>query len=257
MDYKQLFKQYLYSQFSDDIMYEEIKYILFGRGNYIRPQLLLAWCDYCGGDVKNALPLALAVECVHVMSLIHDDLPCMDNETIRRGQLPLHKKSSEAIALLCGDKLLAKAFTIIMQSELSQKQKNLAVTILSEASCDMADGQYLEFTSPKSKDNLYKIHTKKTASLISAACSLGAVASEAPPSEIHLASEYGRNLGMMYQIIDDLKDEDGLFLSLTECEIKNTCLDLKKRTESLLSKNHSFLSSFLEGIFNETFSNNS
>lgn len=213
--YKSLFEDYLfkYCNGSQGALSAQKKFCLLGDGHRIRPQLVLAWCEYCGGDVQKALPAALAIEFIHTMSLIHDDLPCMDNEEIRRGNPTLHRVYGEDIALLTGDQLLAESFTVLCDADLAADQKIKAITILSSAAQEMANGQAIELTSQLNSAEVFKdVHYGKTASLLAASCSLGAVIAGCEEAKLHEAFLFGRELGMGYQYLDDLNDRDGSFV---------------------------------------------
>ena len=210
-DYKKLFEEYLNSYMFPDSMLNIIKYVMYDSGNRIRPQLALAWCEACGGEITSAMPFALAVECIHTMSLIHDDLPCMDNETMRRGKLCLHKTEGEAVAVLCGDLLLSLAFNIITKCDISEEQRIKAISVLSETACNMANGQYIELTAdPNTIEEWTEVHKGKTAGLLEAACMLGVIAANGTELQFNKAMLYGRSIGLGYQLIDDIRDHDGI-----------------------------------------------
>lgn len=188
------------------------RHALLGGGHRIRPVLTLAWCEACGGRAENALPLAVAVELVHTMSLIHDDLPCMDDAETRRGRPCLHKVYGEAAAVLAGDALLAEAFGMIARSRLTDKQIARAVRTLSGAAARMASGQAEEAAgTPQSIAAWRRIHAGKTAALLEAACRLGVIAANSGTVRECQAADYGRALGMAYQLLDDLRDGDGAY----------------------------------------------
>lgn len=235
--YTQLFRDYLYSQEFQEPLKSSLEYILFNEGHWVRPQLVLAWCEYCGGNPIDALPLALAIEYVHTASLIHDDLPSMDNATERRGQECLHLAYSEATAVLTGDALLNMAFTSILHSSLPAANKNYALAILSEVNSSLCNGQLMELNVlpqltelPDKIEQTLKIHSCKTADLIKGACLLG-VAASGKLSAVQDAENFGFNLGMLYQILDDIADQDGLTQLLSKEQIielkqiyKNQCI---------------------------------
>lgn len=190
---------------------EPIRHALLDGGHRIRPMLTLAWCEACGGKVEDALPLAVAVELVHTMSLIHDDLPCMDDAETRRGRPCLHKVYGEATAALAGDALLAEAFGTIAQSRLTDKQIARAVRTLAGAAVCMASGQAEETAwAPQSVDAWRRIHAGKTAALLEAACRIGVIAANGGAIRECQAMDYGRSLGMAYQLLDDVRDGDGV-----------------------------------------------
>lgn len=222
--YTQLFRDYLYSQEFSGPLKEPLEYILFNEGHYIRPQLTLAWCEYCGGNPEDALPLALAIEYIHTASLIHDDLPSMDNATERRGKPCLHIAYDEATAILTGDALINMAYTTIINTNFSPSQKNLALSIISGVNDSLFRGQRMEFE--KLNKNLSKdedlaetleIHKYKTADLIRGACFMGIVPTERSQFREE-ADTFGHNLGMLYQLFDDKADDDGIMTLINKKE---------------------------------------
>ena len=165
----------------------------------------------CGGDVNKALPYACAIEYIHTYSLIHDDLPCMDNDDMRRGKPSCHKMYGEATALLAGDALLTHAFEICSASELSDSQNLRAVSLLSQNAGvgGMIGGQVIDLKyeqSDPSISDILTVHRLKTGALISAACILGCIAADADNEKIALASRYAYMIGTAFQIRDDLLD---------------------------------------------------
>lgn len=195
---------------------------LLSGGHRIRPILTLAWCEASGGRAEDALPMAVAVELVHTMSLIHDDLPCMDGAVERRGLPALHTAHGEAVAVLTGDILLSAAFSVIANSNLSAEQKSHAVTYLSHAATTMAEAQAWEAIGYSTElDALLRIHAGKTGALMEAACILGAIAADASDNQENAAAQYGMGLGVAYQIMDDLRDGDGVCTLLEACAARN------------------------------------
>lgn len=178
MNYKILFEQYLREQLNiQDSMQYSIYYTLLNGGNRFRPLLTLIWCNASGGRAEEALPLAAAIECIHTMSLIQDDLPCMDDATKRRGQPCLHLHTNEANAILTSDYLLQLSLTFILSSNLDNQQKLLALEVLNKAILLTIDGQNKELDNRiTSIDDYLDIHTKKTGSLLAAAAELGVIA---------------------------------------------------------------------------------
>jgi geranylgeranyl diphosphate synthase type II len=213
--------------------------------------LVLAWCEACGGDLQKALPLALAIEYIHTASLIHDDLPCMDNAMTRRGKECLHLAFDEATAVLAGDALLNLAITIIINSDLSIEQKNNVFTVMSNINNELCLGQLLEMSElPHITDTneriekLLQIHEYKTAGLIKGACMMGIVAAERY-DKINHAIQFGYNAGMWYQLLDDIYDGDGLSLLLTQQQIDDSITQYK---QNCLLVNHEIKSNFLNDI---------
>ncbi len=194
-------------------------YSLLAGGKRIRPFLVLKSCSYFGGSEEDALPLAIAMEMVQTYSLIHDDLPSMDNDDLRRGKPTCHKKFGEATALLAGDALLTRAFeTIARASSLSPEKRILAVEILASAAGDtgMLAGQVMDLlaeeTAP-SMETLIKLQNRKTGALIRASCLLGAVAAGIYPNEndprLSSLLLYADRIGLAFQVIDDVLDKAG------------------------------------------------
>lgn len=191
-----------------------MKYSLANGGKRLRPVLVMEFCKMCGGDIKDALPLACAIEYIHTYSLIHDDLPCMDNDDMRRGNPSCHKMFGESTALLAGDALLTHAFDIIASSDLSDSVKATAVALLAQNSGvgGMIGGQVLDLKYEKedpSITELITVHKLKTGALISAACLLGCVAGNATDEQISAASNFAYCLGIAFQIRDDILDVIG------------------------------------------------
>ena len=221
INYYEMFQEYL-QEYQPEGFLQNIGFEMMKNGGHrIRPQLVLAWCEAYGGNAEDALPLALAVELVHTMSLIHDDLPCMDDGDMRHGKECLHKTNGEATAILCGDNLLAEAFHVITNSGLSVVQKMEAVKVLSQAAKDMADGQHMESNSKMTTvEEWSNVHKLKTASLLEAACKLGAVAASRRVQDTTTATRYGHCLGMAYQLMDDLRDGDGICTVIPATQVK-------------------------------------
>lgn len=188
-----------------------MRYSLSNGGKRLRPIFVLEFCKMCGGDVSKALPYACAIEYIHTYSLIHDDLPCMDNDDMRRGKPSCHKMYGEAIALLAGDALLTHAFEICSLSDLSDSQNLRAVSLLSQNAGvgGMIGGQVIDLKyeqSDPSVSDILTVHRLKTGALISAACILGCIAAGADDEKIALASRYAYMIGTAFQIRDDLLD---------------------------------------------------
>ena len=191
-----------------------MKYSLTNGGKRLRPILVLEFCKMCGGDTEKAMAYACAVEYVHTQSLIHDDLPCMDNDDLRRGKPSCHKMYGEATALLAGDALLTHAFEIASTADFDGAKNADAVSLLAQNSgvCGMIGGQVLdlkyEAASP-SMSQLLTVHKLKTGAMISAACLLGCIAGDATEEQILAASKFAYYLGIAFQIKDDILDVTG------------------------------------------------
>ena len=193
---------------------EAMEYSLINGGKRIRPVLALEFARACGGSRDDALPLACAIEYVHTYSLIHDDLPCMDNDDLRRGKPSCHKAFGEATALLAGDSLLTHAFEIIVSSDLPDESKTMAVSLLAQNSGvpGMIGGQVIDLIfekgSPSIKE-LLSVYKLKTGALISAACLMGCISANANQEQLAAASKFAYSLGIAFQIQDDILDVIG------------------------------------------------
>lgn len=189
---------------------EAMKYSLESGGKRVRPMLVLEFCRICGGDVNKALPFAAAVEFIHTYSLIHDDLPCMDNDDMRRGKPASHIKFGEANALLAGDALLTHAFSALASAELGSKQIVDAVRELSAYAGvnGMIGGQIIDLDGENKNlglEDLFLMDKLKTSALITSACVLGCIAAD-NYDNIPYAVKFAENLGIAFQIVDDILD---------------------------------------------------
>lgn len=200
--------------FGEDIVHEAMRYSLSIGGKRIRPVLTLEFCRICGGDIEKALPFAAALEMVHTYSLIHDDLPCMDNDDMRRGMPSCHIKFGEEYALLAGDGLLTRAFGVLAESTAAPDSIVKAVALLSElaGANGMIGGQVVDL---KNEDKLCNIDTLetmdslKTGALIKCAALFGVLAAGGTKEQYNAAGEYASNLGHAFQIVDDILDVTG------------------------------------------------
>ena len=200
----------------DDNLFESIKYSLISEGKRIRPIITMAFYELCGGKSSEILKFALAIEMVHTYSLIHDDLPAMDNDTMRRGKPCNHVKFGEDIALLAGDALLTNAFELISsvdESEIESSKIVKAIGILSQnaGAYGMISGQTMDLhsdISKISKEDILKIYSLKTANLISASAEIGVAAADTKDIYLSAAKIYGNNVGLCFQIIDDILDKE-------------------------------------------------
>lgn len=196
----------------ETIVAEAMRYSTLGGGKRIRAFLVLEFCRLFGGDERAAISYACALECVHAYSLIHDDLPCMDDDDLRRGKPSCHKQFGEAEALLAGDGLLTAAFGIISSNDtVSDRSARLAATALArEAGADgMICGQTLDIADKvDTYEDLKTIYLKKTSALLAAACLLGYYAAVDQPREDDIARIrcYADNVGLAFQIHDDILD---------------------------------------------------
>lgn len=193
---------------------EAMWYSLSAGGKRIRPVLMLEFCRVCGGDVKEVLPSACALEMIHTFSLIHDDLPCMDDDDFRRGKPSCHKAYCEAEALLAGDALLNLAYEIIAKGEgLSAEAK---IAVVSELTQDvgingMIGGQVIDtsYNGEMTAELLQEMYNMKTSALLKAACKIGCIAANADGTRLKAAETYAEKLGLAFQIIDDILDVSG------------------------------------------------
>lgn len=199
-------------------IYEAARYSLLAPGKRIRPILLLEFNNICGGKTSAAMPFACAIEMIHAYSLIHDDLPCMDNDDYRRGLPTNHKVYGESMALLAGDALLTRAFDIMLNE--SDKESINLYNIIKATGCiasnsgvsGMIGGQVIDLKSENIKtdsDSLYDMHKKKTAALIKAACASGCILAGSTIDEYNNALQFAENLGLAFQIKDDILDITG------------------------------------------------
>ena len=195
-------------------LYEAMRYSLLAGGKRIRPVLVLEFCRICGGDWEKAIPFAAAIEMIHTYSLIHDDLPCMDNDEYRRGRLTNHKVYGEANAVLAGDALLTAAFDTICHADAEPAVAVKAAGIL--ASCagekGMVGGQVLDMdgeTREMTAEEVHTIHRLKTGALITAACCMGVAAANGTQQQMDAAAEYAASIGLAFQIRDDMLDVIG------------------------------------------------
>ena len=203
--------------FGYDIVHEGMRYSLSIGGKRIRPVLVLEFCRVCGGDINDALPLAAAIEMIHTYSLIHDDLPCMDDDDMRRGKPSCHKVFGEEYALLAGDGLLTEAFSVIANSDFAKKNPIgaiKAVSLLSGFSGvnGMIGGQVIDLKCEENKASLETLKTMdrlKTGALIKCACLLGVIAANGNEEKEKSAIGFAENLGLAFQIVDDILDVTG------------------------------------------------
>lgn len=220
-EYREYIEDYLeryYNRFDSEpqkILFDSMKYSLLAGGKRLRPIFAFEFCRLCGEDWKTAAPFAGAIEMIHTYSLIHDDLPCMDNDDYRRGRLTNHKVYGEAMAVLAGDALLTDAFALASTAQLlNPADMALAIGVLSEnaGSLGMVGGQVLDILSEErecSEQEVLDIQSRKTGALINAACVLGAIAGGAGEEQINAAAGFAGCLGLAFQIRDDMLDVIG------------------------------------------------
>ena len=204
--------QYKYEPQQD--LFSSMRYSLLAGGKRLRPIFVFDFCKMCGGEWKSATEFAAAVEMIHTYSLIHDDLPCMDNDDYRRGRLTNHKVYGEANAVLAGDALLTAAFHYIAKADHCAETRIQAVAVLSECAGElgMVGGQVLDMESESrtcTEQEVLDIQSRKTGALIRAACVLGVLAGNGTNEQIQAASEFADHLGLAFQIRDDMLDVIG------------------------------------------------
>ncbi|MEZ4740947.1 MAG: polyprenyl synthetase family protein [Bdellovibrionota bacterium] len=199
----------------EDHLREAISYSLASQGKRVRPMLVLLSCQAFKKEANNAIASALAIEMIHAYSLIHDDLPCMDNDILRRGQPTTHIEFGEGCALLAGDALLSDAFNVLTSWKAEQLSAAIRLKQVSELSAaigshGMVLGQHLDLywtdREGASTEIIDKIHVCKTGKLLGASCALGAIAAEADNKEVDAFRQFGEKLGLAFQIQDDLID---------------------------------------------------
>jgi len=219
--YKAFIENYLkefYASLHDlpqNALFDAMEYSLLAGGKRLRPVLAMELCRLSGCDWRQAAPFAAAVEMIHTYSLIHDDLPSMDNDDFRRGRPTNHKVYGEAMAILAGDALLTDAFMVASTAQLADP-KDMAFAIGTLAECagsmGMVGGQVLDIGSEQrelTEQEVLDIQTRKTGALINAACVLGAVAGGASEEQIDAAARFAAGLGLAFQIRDDMLDVIG------------------------------------------------
>lgn len=220
-EYREFIEKYLkdyylpFDKLPQKQLFEAMDYSLSAGGKRLRPILTMEFCRLCCGDWRKAAPFAGAVEMIHTYSLIHDDLPCMDNDDFRRGRPTSHKVYGEAMAILAGDALLTDAFVVAASQKLDDpKMLALAIGVLGEnaGSLGMVGGQVLDISSETrqlTEQEVLDIQSRKTGALISAACVLGVIAGGGDKEKIAAAAQYAAGIGLAFQIRDDMLDVIG------------------------------------------------
>ena len=244
---------------------EAMRYSLLAGGKRIRPMLVLEFCRISGGDIEAAMPIACAVEMLHTYSLIHDDLPCMDNDELRRGKPTNHVVFGECTATLAGDTLQAEAFGTILRCGLPVERKAACAEILAGAvGLDgMCCGQYLDMLwegRSLTEQELTEINSRKTGALLAAACQMGVAAAGGTERMLECAGHFGAAIGMAFQIRDDMLDvlsteeELGKPIGSDSQENKNTYMVLMGREgcEKTIAKLTAFSKSILSEAFDDT-----
>ena len=196
------------------VLLEAMRYSLLSGGKRLRPVLVMSFAEAVGGAAEEVLPAAGAIEMVHTYSLIHDDLPCMDNDDYRRGRLTCHKVYGEDIATLAGDALQAAAFRTLAGMKSDPARVLRAVEVLASAAGEhgMVAGQILDLEGEKrayNEEELREVHAHKTGDLIRAACQMGVILGGGTEEQVQAAGEFAMSLGLAFQIRDDMLDEIG------------------------------------------------
>jgi geranylgeranyl diphosphate synthase type II len=195
-------------------IYEAMRYSLLAGGKRLRPILCLASCELVGGSTETAMPTACALEMIHTMSLIHDDLPAMDDDDYRRGQLTNHKRYGEDTAILAGDGLLAHAFEAIAEGTQDVPPSRVVRVVArvgrAVGATGIVGGQAADLAAEGSAqadlDTLHYIHTRKTGALLEACVTSGGILGGAQDSDLERLSRYAYNIGLAFQVIDDILD---------------------------------------------------
>lgn len=241
LEYRKAVEQYLqtyYGRFHMEPqkdLFQSMEYSLLAGGKRLRAALAFEFCRVSGGDWQKALPFGAAIEMIHAYSLIHDDLPCMDDDDFRRGKPTNHKVYGEAMAVLAGDALLTDAFSVASTAQLPAGSVLEAIQVLSECagSLGMVGGQVLDIEAENralTEQEVLDIQIRKTGALIRAACAMGAIAGNAQEAQFDAACQYAAGLGLAFQIRDDMLDVIGstqeLGKSVGTDEKKNTFVRL-------------------------------
>lgn len=196
-------------------IHQAMRYSIFAGGKRLRPALCLEAGKVAGAVEQELIPLACALEMIHTYSLVHDDLPALDNDDLRRGQLTVHKKFGEAIAILAGDALLTRGFQILSGIDGSYPYTERRLTAMREIACaigtvnGMIGGQVADLEAEGkviSADQLHYIHSSKTGALIRASVRAGAVMGDPSESQLEALTTYGTRIGLAFQIVDDILD---------------------------------------------------
>ena len=193
-------------------IHKAMRYSVFAGGKRLRPILCLAAAEACNGKIDNALPLACALECIHTYSLVHDDLPSMDNDDFRRGRPTCHKVFGDGIAVLAGDALLTMAFEIVSRAKPARRYDMatlLREVAIAAGSQKLIAGQVADLEAEGktvTRVDLRYIHENKTAAILTASVCLGAMSANATSAELGAMTRFGRTLGLAFQVIDDILD---------------------------------------------------
>ena len=203
---------FVYPEEPQQALFEAMRYSLLAGGKRLRPILLMATAETLGQKGYNYLPVACGLEMIHTYSLIHDDLPCMDNDDLRRGKPTNHKVYGETLAVLAGDALLTDAFMVAARAKTDRMAQAIETLSQCAGSLGMVGGQVLDILSEErvlNEQEVLDIQSRKTGALIKAACVLGAIAGGADDAQLEAAASFADNLGLAFQIRDDMLDVIG------------------------------------------------
>ena len=247
------------------VLLDAMRYSLLAGGKRIRPVLLLKFCEAAGGERSAALPAACGIEMLHTYSLIHDDLPCMDNDDLRRGKPTCHKVFGETNAVLAGDALQSAAYGAVLSSPVAPERTAAMAKTLAFAAAEqgMCGGQYLDTSKeglPVTEDELYEIHRLKTGALLRAACVMGVQCAGGTAEQVSAAEDFAMNLGLAFQIRDDVLDtistvdELGKPIGSDAAEKKTTFVSLLgvEECSRLVHKHTEKAKSAIAGLFSDT-----
>lgn len=269
-EYQQFIENYMdencfqYDAEPQKVLFDAMRYSLLAGGKRLRPVFVFDFCRMCGGDWQKAAPFAAAIEMVHTYSLIHDDLPCMDNDDYRRGRLTNHKVFGEANAVLAGDALLTAAFSYLAKAPFDAETRIRAVDVLSSCAGElgMVGGQVLDMMSEErqcTEQEVLDIQTRKTGALIKAGCLLGVLAGAGSREQLHAAAEFAQHLGLAFQIRDDMLDVIGNAEELGKAvgvdAVKNTFVQLYglEKCDQLVHEHTDQAKTSLQAFINNTF----
>ena len=264
-EYAEAFMADWYARFHGEpqkLLFDAMEYSLLGGGKRLRAVFAFEFCRLCGGDWRKAAPFAAAVEMIHAYSLIHDDLPCMDNDDFRRGKPTNHKVYGETMAILAGDALLTDAYSVAATADVDAQAKVEAMAVLAECagSLGMVGGQVLDILSESRELNeqeVLDIQSRKTGALIRAACAMGALAGGCTEEQFDAACRFAAALGLAFQIRDDMLDvigtQEEMGKGVGTDEHKNTFVRLYglEKCEELVQKYTHYALNALE-IFDDT-----
>ena len=247
------------------VLLDAMRYSLLAGGKRIRPVLLLKFCEAAGGERSAALPAACGIEMLHTYSLIHDDLPCMDNDDLRRGKPTCHKVFGETNAVLAGDALQSAAYGAVLSSPVAPERTAAMAKTLAFAAAEqgMCGGQYLDTSKEGllvTEDELYEIHRLKTGALLRAACVMGVQCAGGTAEQVSAAEDFAMNLGLAFQIRDDVLDtistvdELGKPIGSDAAEKKTTFVSLLgvEECSRLVHEHTEKAKSAIAGLFSDT-----